>query len=396
MKNLDGFVKMRVRALFTPSLFYLLIGIVVIICLLGEDAQVSAAVAQQPNNTHVRARSMGKERRSSLKQLVVSVLRGGHYDLTNHYVGQQSPPPPPPYPPPPDENLMDNMQHDPPNWQTSYPRHYNTPPAPPNAYLFPPGTWERYLRATKNDTLEAQIRLTATLQWRIQNGMDGILLSPHPHFDTLKRCYPHAYHLRGYNNEPVYYECPGKIDLTALKSAGLTLNDLLRHYALVTEFLWTYISPYQNGPGSKGITIIDLDGMRLRDFAGDVVTFVKRAAAFTGLHYPERSTTIYILNAPSFFQLIWRRVIAPLVDPVTLKKVRVVNSNTPEFPFSIRDALMQTIPIKNIPMEYGGKSEIPLGYSPEELSLRELIEQNNLQHINYGQSYNATDNSAAR
>lgn len=84
------------------------------------------------------------------------------------------------------------------------------------------------------------------------------------------------------------------------------------------------------------------------------------------------------------------------MDPVTLKKVRVVNSNTPEFPFSIRDALMQTIPIKNIPMEYGGKSEIPLGYSPEELSLRELIEQNNLQHINYGQSYNATDNSAAR
>ena len=378
-----GFVMMRVIR------DYLLIGVV--ICLLGEeDVRVHAAVAQ-PNNTHVRARSMGKGRRSSLKQLVVSVLRGGHYDLTNHYVR------PPPPPPPPDDNRMDTpIQYNTPTWQTSYPQHYNTPPAPPNAYLFPPGTWERYLRATKNDTLEAQIRLTATLQWRVQNGMDGILLSPHPHFDTLKRCYPHAYHLRGYNNEPVYYESPGKIDLTALKSAGLTLNDLLRHYALVTEFLWTYISPHQDGPGSKGITIIDLEGMRLRDFAGDVVTFVKRAAAFTGLHYPERSTTIYILNAPSFFQLLWRRVIAPLVDPVTLKKVRVVNSNTPEIPNAIRDALMQTIPIENIPTEYGGKSEIPLGYSPEELSLRELMDQNNLQHHNYGQSYNAFDNNAAR
>lgn len=380
-----------VRARLASSIFtayYLLIGIV--ICLRGEDVHVNAVVAQ-PNNTHVRGR------RSSLKQLVVSVLRGGHYDLTNHYVGQQPPPPPPPPPPypPPDDNHMDNMQYDPPTWQTSYPQYYNTPPAPPNAYLFPPGTWERYLRATKNDTLEAQTRLTATLQWRIQNGMDDILLSPHPHFDTLKRCYPHAYHLRGYNKESVYYECPGKIDLTGLKLAGLTLNHLLRHYALVTEFLWTYISPYQDGPGSKGITIIDLDGMRLRDFAGDVVTFVKRAAAFTGLHYPERSSAIYILNAPSFFQLIWRRVIAPLVDPVTLKKVRVVTSNTPEFPNAIRDALMQTIPIENIPMEYGGKSEIPLGYSPEEISLRELMHQNNLHHA-FGESYNAIDNSAAR
>ena len=286
--------------MFTLCL-YLLVGI--IICL--GDVHVIAAVAQS-NSAHVR--SLEKVRGSSLKQLVISVLRGGHYDLTNHYIGHPHPPPPPPYPPP-DENLLDNLHYDPPPWQTSNPQHYITPPAPPNAYLFPPGTWERYLRATKNDALEAQIRLSSTLQWRIQNRMDDILLSPHPHFDNLKRCYPHAYHLRGYNDEPVYYECPGKIDLTALKLAGLTLDDLLRHYAIVTEFLWTYISPYQDGPGSKGITIIDLDGMRLRVFAGDVVTFVKRAAAFTGMHYPERSNTIYILNAPSFFQLIWRRVI---------------------------------------------------------------------------------------
>lgn len=255
--------------------------------------------------------------------------------------------------------------------------------------------WERYLRATKGDIFEAQLRLSATMQWRAQNGMDAILSSSHPHFDTLKRCYPHAYHLRGYNQEPVYYECPGKIDLIALKTAGLTLDDLLRHYALVTEFMWTCLSPYQDGPGSKGITVIDLDGMRLRDFAGDVVTFVKRTASFTGLHYPERSGTIYILNAPSFFQIIWKRVVAPLVDPVTLGKVRVVDSNTPNFPYCIRDALMQTIPIENIPRQYGGTSDIQLGHSPEELYLRQLIYENNLQGIQRHEDY-AIDNNTSR
>ena len=365
-----------------------------------DDSRIFTLVCEEgdsTNGSYDAARSTD-ERRSSLKQLVVSFLRGGHYDLTNHYAGPSLPPATeqdhsigievPSYP-------IDSTQHtyhiQPDNQMGAVnPLHHDTPwqppaqlpyaaPAPPNAYLFPPGTWERYLRATRGDVFEAQRRLMATLHWRTQNGMDDILSRPHPHIGVLKRCYPHTYHMWGYHGEPVYYERPGKIDLDALKSAGLTLDHLLMHYALVTEFIWTFISPYQDGPGSKGITVIDLDGVRLRDFAGDVVTFVKRAASFTGQHYPERSGTIYVLNAPSFFQLIWRTVVAPLVDPVTLGKVRVVDSNTPNNPHAIRDALMQTIPIENIPREYGGMSDIPLGSSPEEQWFRDLIDRNNLE-----------------
>ncbi len=356
--------------------------------------------------------SSTQERESSLKQLVISLLRGGHYDLTQHYEGPPLPPPPPPPPPPyppliqhhatnqdttyrpiepaqytyqtthqvaPEDQMqsLHPLQSDPPREPPA--RHPDAPPVPPTALLFPSGTWERYLRAMGGDVFEAQRRLTATLHWRMQNGMDDILSRPHPHIGILKRCYPHAYHLRGYQGEPVYYESPGKIDMDAMKLAGLTVEHLLRHYALVTEFIWTAISPHQDGPGSKGITVIDLDGVRLRDFVGDVVTFVKSAASFTGKHYPDRCGTIYVLNAPSFFQLIWRRVVAPLVDPATLVKVRVVDSNTLHNPYAIRDALMQTIPIENIPREYGGLSDIPIGFSPEEQMFRALIDQNNLE-----------------
>lgn len=158
------------------------------------------------------------------------------------------------------------------------------------------------------------------------------------------------------------------------------MDRLLHHYAIITEFLWTHLSPHQDGPSSRGITVIDLDGMRLRDFAGEVVAFVKAAASFTGEHYPERSGRIYVLNAPSFFGVVWR-LVKPLVDPVTLAKVCVVDSSSSDGDGdgdgAIRAALMERIPFENIPREYGGGSMVPLGYAPEEIMLRDLMSYNN-------------------
>ncbi|KAL3778947.1 hypothetical protein HJC23_001248 [Cyclotella cryptica] len=192
----------------------------------------------------------------------------------------ETPPPPPPHETP--VTLNQSTQQ-----QAYHPKHHHCDRnhcAPPP---YPPGTWERYLRATNDDVEEAQKRLSETLQWRLDHGMDSILTLPHPYFDVIKQFYPHAFHLHGYNQEPVYVEFPAKIDLRAMRDHGVSLNDLLRHYALITEFMWTYISPDQNGPRSRGITVIDLDGLRLQDFVGEVVTFVKRAASFTSRHYPE-------------------------------------------------------------------------------------------------------------
>lgn len=318
--------------------------------------------------------SGGKGKKVSLvKELIVSLLRGGYHDTTNHYQpnSDKSNPPPPPPPPMHRDNEPTNEQqtcvHNFSNTQYCSDTASNKPP-------YPTGTWERYLRATNNDAQEAQRRLTETLLWRSQYGMDQILSLPHTQFDIIKRYYPHAFHLQGWNNEPVYYESPAKINLEALKQNGLSLENLIRHYALMTEFMWSYVSPHQHGPMSRGITVIDLDGMRMRDFVGDVVTFVKRAASFTSQHYPERAGTIYILNSPPFFQVIWR-MIKPLVDPVTLDKVRVVQNNQGHF--AIRDALMERIPIQNIPREYGGESQYMLGGAPEEQLLQELMNHNN-------------------
>ena len=151
-------------------------------------------------------------------------------------------------------------------------------------------------------------------------GMDHIITDPHPNFTVIKMNYPHFYHLRGRNNEPCYYEKPPEINLKALRAAGVGMDDLLRHFALTCEFMWTLIEPSEDG---KSIYIIDLNGMGMRDFAGEVVDFVKETSAFTAAHYPEpaahypeRSGNIFVINVPSWFSIIWKTV-SPWIDPVT-------------------------------------------------------------------------------
>ena len=98
-----------------------------------------------------------------------------------------------------------------------------------------------------------------------------------------------------------------------MREAGISMDDLLRHYALCCEFMWTVIEPTQDG---KSIYVINLEGMGMRDFAGDIVDFVKRESAFISAHYPERSDTFFIINVPSWFTIIWNAV-KGLVDDVT-------------------------------------------------------------------------------
>jgi len=192
--------------------------------------------------------------------------------------------------------------------------------------------------------------------------MDTILSEPHPMLAMIKENYPHFFHLRGKKNEPCYYEQPAKMKLSVLKSHGIGMEELLRHYALCCEYMWTQIEDSEDG---KSIYIIDLEGIGIRDFAGEVVEFVKRASAFTADHYPERSGGIFVINVPSWFSVIWN-VVKPMVDEVTKKKIKILRSGKS----AITAALQEKIPLENIPPEYGGTS-MKLGYSPEEIMFRD-------------------------
>lgn len=247
------------------------------------------------------------------------------------------------------------------NLQTSY-----DPPPPPKELPL------RFLRAGKGDPVEGQRRYEQTLVWRKEYGMDSAIKRDHRYFEIIKANYPQFFHLRSKDNQPVWYEKPPKTNLKALRNAGLSLDEILQHYAMVTEFGWQYL---ERDDLARSVTVIDLEGMRFTDFAGDVVDFVRKASAFTGQHYPERAGHVFVINVPSWFKMIWN-VVKGFVDEVTLEKISIVRGAG-----QVTKALEEKIDIENIPPEYGGKS-MPLGQSPEEESLRRFMEHNNQRAIN--------------
>lgn len=236
-------------------------------------------------------------------------------------------------------------------------------PAPPPPKELP----LRFLRAGKNDLQQGWTRYQQTLEWRKEHRMDTILREAHPHFEFIKKHYPHYHHGRGRKNEPVFYEQPPRTNLKALREGGVNLDKLLRHYAMITEFGWQYL---ERDDMARSITIIDLKGIKFGDFVGEVVDFVKKASAFTGQHYPERAGSVYVINVPGWFKVIWS-VVKPMVDPVTLEKIFILRGAE-----EIKQKMLEKIPLENIPPEYGGLS-VPLGQSPEEILLHDLMYHNN-------------------
>ena len=267
------------------------------------------------------------------------------------------------------------------------------PPLSYDAPVPPKETPLRFIRAGKGDPVLGRQRYEQTLAWRQENRMNTILKEPEPHFELIKRYYPHHFHLKGKNGEYCYYESPPQTNLKALREGGVDLQALLRHYAMVTEFSWQYIDRNDFG---QSIYIIDLKGIRVSDFVGECVDFVRKASQFTGAHYPERAGCVFVINVPSWFKckstnvyamvataretdeccaacstlVIWN-VVKPMVDVDTLKKIYILRGKKEIF-----NSLCERIPLENIPPEYGGNS-MPLGQAPEERLLWDLMTHNN-------------------
>jgi hypothetical protein len=178
------------------------------------------------------------------------------------------------------------------------------PPLPPSQLPL------RFLRAGKGDQTVGLARYEQTLQWRRDNHVDTILREAFPNFALVKAHYPHYCCGTGKNGEPCFYEQPPRTDLKALSAAGVTLDDLLHHYTMVTEFQWQYCC---RDDLQRSIYIIDLKGIKFGDFYGDVVEFVKKASAMSSLHYPERAGVVFVVNVPSWFKIVsyWQQLDEP-------------------------------------------------------------------------------------
>jgi len=174
--------------------------------------------------------------------------------------------------------------------------------------------------------------------------VETILDEAQPYFSVIKKNYPHFLCGKAKSGSYVYYEKVGFIDLDGIRKTGCTIDDTIRHYIFITEYLWRILAP---GDTDKTVSVFDMTNVKLADLAGDALEFLKKSSAVIQNNYPESCQAMLLVNCPSWFSLLWKMV-KPLVNEVTQKKIRIVNAaNT-------LNAMREFIDDDQIPQCYGG------------------------------------------
>lgn len=228
----------------------------------------------------------------------------------------------------------------------------------------------RFLRGCGGDTGEAERRWLLTLQWRLDTNVDSILHEVQlPTAALIKQFYPHYFHGHSKKGHPVYYELLGKVNVQKLKEHQISTDMLLRYYIFMSEYLWNKLNP--DDECGQVVSILDVENVRISDMMGDVLEFVKVASKTIQNHYVDRAHKMFIINAPFFFNMLWR-VVAPMLNENTRKKITILGCSAND-----KLELLEYIDIEQLPVCYGGDGSnsglSTLGGSIEEVTYVQFI-----------------------
>ncbi|KAG1691003.1 hypothetical protein DVH05_027285 [Phytophthora capsici] len=230
----------------------------------------------------------------------------------------------------------------------------------------------RFLAGCEGDVEEAKERYAATLKWQKENDVDTILLRPSHVFTDMKECFTHFTHKKDRQGHPISFEFLGgqRKALHDFTARGVTEDEAIMHHVRMMEFMWNVIDP-RPFPEGNMLKIYDIKGISMADLSSDVVNYTKKWGEVSATYNPERVYQIFIINPPTWFNLIWK-LVSPLVNPKTRERIHVLRGQK-----DITKALLEFVAPENLPKEYGGECQCEGGcftHSPEENDLREWTE----------------------
>ena len=74
------------------------------------------------------------------------------------------------------------------------------------------------------------------------------------------------------------------------------------------------------------VSILDVENVGIMDLRGNALEFLKSASKIVQLHYVERSSKMFIINAPSWFSVLWK-VVAPMLHENTRRKINILGKD---------------------------------------------------------------------
>ncbi|XP_074563211.1 phosphatidylinositol/phosphatidylcholine transfer protein SFH2-like [Curcuma longa] len=188
---------------------------------------------------------------------------------------------------------------------------------------YPNETLARFLKAREWSVPKAQKMLVDSLSWRIQNHIDDILSKPITPVDLYRGIRDsQLIGMPGYTKEghPVFAVGVG---LSTYEKASV--HYYVQSHLQMNEYRDRVILPaackkYGRHIGTC-VKVLDMTGLKLS--ALSQIKLLTTIFTIDDLHYPEKTETYYIVNAPYIFSACWK-VVKPLLQERTRRKVKVL------------------------------------------------------------------------
>jgi hypothetical protein len=198
----------------------------------------------------------------------------------------------------------------------------------------------RFTRA-RRDTDKSFAMLRKSLRWREESGANDCLGAPmsDAHAALLAQI-PGFYVGFAKGGHPVF------LDHTAVVPWDKILSDMGMQTFLDAQVQcleWMQMVVYREAsrragrPITQGVNVWDMKGLTLAKFTSKVREISSATSRIAQDNYPESLAAAYVVNAPSYFTIIWA-VISSFLDPKTVAKVHIYGSG-PKMARKLRDAL---------------------------------------------------------
>lgn len=211
----------------------------------------------------------------------------------------------------------------------------------------------RFLRARKFDVEKTKEMFINCENWRKEFGVNDILETFHYREKSqVASFYPQYYHKTDKDGRPIYIEELGKVNIPEmykLTTQERMLKNLVWEYESFIKYRLPACSRQIGYLVETSCTIMDCKGISLSQIS-QVFSYVREASKIGQDYYPERMGKFYIINAPFGFATAFR-IFKPFLDPVTVNKIFILG-------WSYQADLLKQIPAENLPVRFGGKSEV--------------------------------------